>query len=195
MPLTPGALGQVGEPECDRASGSDAGHGEGRRAARRVVRLVGRDGHRFRCGRSRARSAARPRGEQRRSLEYGSGCAPGRHEARQIVGLQRRRRRAIVCHRPAGRAGSANADADGRRQRRVIDVDRHISAGRQGRRLPAVARIRDCHVGKGTVLVRPGYRPGQRALQILLALVMLGLSRPRLGFDLPPLGHRCVRQR
>jgi hypothetical protein len=56
-------------------------------------------------------------------------------------------------------------------------------------------RIRDCHVGKGTVLVRPEYRPGQRAMRILLALVMLGLSRPRLGFDLPPLGHRCVRQR
>ena len=160
-----GVAGQVGDLECDRASGIDAGHDEGRRAARRVVRLVGRDGHRFRCRRNRAWSVARPDREQRRSLDYGSGCAPGRrHEARQIVGLQRRRRRAFVCHRPAGRGGSANADADGRRQRRVIDVDRHVCAGRHVRGMPAVARIRDCRVGKGVVLVPPWPRPGRREL-------------------------------
>jgi hypothetical protein len=61
--------------------------------------------------------------------------------------------------------------------------------------MPAVARIRDCRVGKGVVLVPPWSRPGLRALRMLLALVMLGFSRPRFGFDRQPLGHRCVQQR
>ena len=50
-----GVTGQVCDLEGDRASGVDAGHGEGGRAARCVVRLVGRDGHRFRCRHGRAR--------------------------------------------------------------------------------------------------------------------------------------------
>src|SRR5262249_16434370 len=66
-PCEAGGAGKAGVWECARASGIAPGQEEGRGAARRVARLVGGAGHRFRWGRTPARSVARRDREQRRS--------------------------------------------------------------------------------------------------------------------------------